>query len=99
LQRELADLRTRRVQLRRILNKGVLGQSAGDALDNRLRFEQVARELRATQKRWEQLHYELGIAMPGPSVKLNAPPRARTRPATRTVPFFVTRMVNGPGCR
>ena len=98
LRRELADLRTRRVQLRQLIGKGVAYQAAGDWLDNQRCLEQRKLYLRATEKRWQELHHLLRINPPGPAVKLDAPVRrtVQAAPVRRSAPTgYMNKMLTG----
>jgi hypothetical protein len=89
LERELDDLRTRRVALRKALRNGPMGVPGGDNFDKCRAFDAIAQNLKATDHRWNELHFLLGRELPCGPVKLgvSAAPRAAARPATRSTPM------------
>ena len=71
LEDELAQLRARRVNLRRTIDFYAKGQTfSGDALDARRAQQRAAMELRSSEFRYAELHHLLGRALPGKPVKL-----------------------------
>jgi hypothetical protein len=94
LEAELVALRTRRVAIRRTLDamsKGV--RYGGDDHDQIVRARELAIALKATQRDWERLHYELGRDLPGPAVRLDVPAMATStgRGAVKITPNPVRR--------
>jgi hypothetical protein len=112
LQRELDDLRSRRVAMRNQLRLGPMGFCGGDDFDKCRALEFVQRQLRATEHRWQELHFLLGIDLPSGPIKLEpVAVRTSTRadgtvkintPARRTVPDLQAELkrrgFDGRGC-
>jgi hypothetical protein len=102
LEDELVFLRHRRVAIRETLRRIANGARFGrDDFDMGRMARDLQNELRWSDLRWHQLHYELGLEVPGPPVKLHAPvSAARPRPAApvrRTVSTYVTKVMRPTG--
>ena len=100
LEDELAQLRARRVQLRRAI-KFRAGPMSGDPIDSRNAMEFCLRELRSSERRWAELHHLLGRTMPSPrpvklipgAARAMASRAAATPARRRVVPGYVTKVM------
>lgn len=102
LERQLGDVRHRRVALRNAIQHLQASLPFGDLYDNRKRLQMLQLQLRGTDEEWREVHHRLGRDPHAASVKLDAPARTRVapRPAQRTIPSgILTRMIGGAGCR
>jgi hypothetical protein len=103
LERELDDLRTRRVALRKALRNGPMGIPGGDNFDKCRAFDAIAQNLKATDHRWNELHFLLGRELPCGPVKLDRTPVATSPTARgavrisastrRVVPGYITKVM------
>jgi hypothetical protein len=67
--RELSDLRARRVQARRNIERA--GFLVADAIDRQRFIDHQVRFLRGSEYRWQELHLLLGRRLSGPPVRLS----------------------------
>jgi hypothetical protein len=77
LEQELVALRSKRVAIRRTLDamaKGV--RCGGDDYDQTIRARNLAMQFKATEARWNELHFLLNRDLPGPAVRLDVKPVA-----------------------
>jgi hypothetical protein len=96
LEDELFALRQRRIDIRHQIKRIRFGALiGGDAQDSAVLRRNLEIELRAGERRWQQLHHELGRRLPGPSVKLDVPatPPPRVVPVRRTVSTYMTKLM------
>jgi hypothetical protein len=69
-ERELSELRARRVQARRNIERAFL--LVCDAIDRRRFVESQIMFLNGSERRWQELHLLLRRPLPGPPVRLRA---------------------------
>ena len=100
LERELSDLRSRRVAIRKKRDQARLGYRVyGDPRDPWELARVFERELKATETEWQRLHHELGRSPPGPAIKIAKPdgtPLYRSvqpAPVRRAVPGYMTKVM------
>jgi hypothetical protein len=90
------DLLRRRIELRRAIERQMqlIQWRSGDAIDNRLRLENLQLQLRGTETEYRELEAMLGRPYPAKPVKLGTPVRRSGTTIRAACPGYLTRAMS-----